>query len=51
MQVSQSGPARTHRRQRPPSCMIVTAYDRNCFPTVNRLQRKKNNDRRFVNSV
>ena len=25
MQVSQSGPARTHRRRRPPSCMIVTA--------------------------
>ena len=24
MQVSQSGPARTHRRRRPPSCMIVT---------------------------
>ena len=25
MQVSQSGPARTHLRRRPPSCMIVTA--------------------------
>ena len=25
MQVSQSGPARTHHRRRPPSCMIVTA--------------------------
>ena len=25
MQVSQSGPVRTHRRRRPPSCMIVTA--------------------------
>ena len=25
MQVSQSGPARTHLRRRPPFCMIVTA--------------------------